>query len=172
MSWEFYVSVAGIIVTVLVSAVGLAYWFGRRVERVERRFERVEGGLDMLRAQLESQLTLIGSLIRILHKRKALDDEEFREIFVAYSKMATARSSPFMEQELRAENPLTREEALRLNSYINKARQGDFFTSEEVEDYNALVRKLEQDRPNDPGVWPLIALGAFLLGLYLAPQEK
>ena len=76
MNWEFYVSVTGIIVTVIGSAVGLSYWFGRR-------FERLQSGLGMLRAQVDSHLTLLGTLIRILHKRKALDDDELREVLTS-----------------------------------------------------------------------------------------
>lgn len=161
MDWQF----VGIIVTVIGSAVGLSYWFGRH-------FERLQSGLGVLRVQVDSHLTLLGTLIRILHKRKALNDEEFREILTSYTNMAAAKFSPFIDRELCGENPLTHEETQRLSLYINKARRGEFFTPAEVEDYNALVRKLEQDRPNDPGVWPLVALGAFLLGLFLASQKK
>jgi hypothetical protein len=160
MDWQF----VGIIVTVIVSAVGLAYWFGRR-------FERLQSGLDAVRTQVDSHLTLLGSLIRILHRRKALDDMELSEILTIYSTMATAKMPAFIERELHSQNPLTDEEARRLNSYINKAQQGEFFTSDEVEDYNALVRRIEQDRPNDASVWPLVALGAFLLGLFLASRK-
>jgi len=161
MDWQF----VGIIVTVIVSAVGLGYWFGRR-------FERLQSGLDAVRTQVDSHLTLLGTLIRILHKRKALDDMELSEILTSYSTMAIAKMPAFIERELHSDNPLTPEEIRRLNSYITKANRGEFFTSAEVAEYNALVKKLEQDRPNDPGVWPLIALGAFLLGLFLASQKK
>jgi len=165
MNWQFYASVAGIIVTVIGSAVVLAYWFGRR-------FERLQNGIGALRVQVDSHLTLLGTLIRILHKRKALDDEEFSEVLASYSKMTAAKIPSFIERELGGGNPLTPEEARRLSSYINKANRGEFFTSTEVEDYNALVRQVEQERPDDPGIWPLVALGAFLLGLFLASQKK
>jgi hypothetical protein len=161
MDWQF----VGIILTVIGSAVVLAYRFGRQ-------FERLQSALGVLRTEVDGQLTLLGTLIRILHKRKALDDDEFREVLTSYSRMATAKVPAFIERELHGQNPLNREEAQRLSLYINKARQGEFFTSDEVEDYTSLVRRLEQDRPNDPGVWPLVALGAFLLGLFLASQRR
>jgi len=161
MDWQF----VGIIVPVIASVVGLGYWFGRR-------FERLQSGLDAVRTQLDSHLTLLGTLIRILHKRKGLDDEEFSEVIASYSRMALAKIPSFIQEEFGGGNPLTPEEVRRLNSYISKANRGEFFTPDEVEHYNALVRKVEQDRPNDPGVWPLVALGAFLLGLFLASQKK
>lgn len=165
MGWQFYVSVAGLFITIIISATALAY-------RLGRHFERLESGLAVLRVQMDSHLTLLGALIRILHKRKSLSDDEFSDVLKSYSMMVTAKASSFIEQELHGGNPLTIEETQRLNNYLGKARQGQFFGSEEVEDYNALVLRVQQDKPNDPDVWPLIALGAFLLGLFLASQKK
>jgi hypothetical protein len=164
MTWQFYASVAGIIVTVLGSAIVVSF-------RVGRLFERLQNGIRALRVQLDSHLTLLGTLIRILHGRKALDDKEFSEVLASYSKMVAAKVPDFIERELGGGNPLTPEEAQRLNSYINKANRGDFFTSTDVEDYNALVKKVERERPNDSDIWPLVALGAFLLGLFLASKK-
>jgi len=74
MSWEFYVAVAGLFVTVIGSAVILAY-------RIGRHFERIESSLSAVRVQIDSHLTLLGTLISILHRRKALSDEEFSAPF-------------------------------------------------------------------------------------------
>ena len=68
-------------------------------------------------------------------------------------------------------NPLSREQVDRLNGYIRKAQQGGMFTVEEVEEYNKLVRVLEEEKPDDPNIWPLLALAAFLLGLYLVNKK-
>lgn len=69
------------------------------------------------------------------------------------------------ERERRAGNLLTPEELQRLQAYVDKARAGQWFTEEEVWDYNRLVSALEREKPTDPGVWPLVALGDFLVGL-------
>lgn len=161
MGWEFYASIGGLFITVVTSAVILSYRFGRHSERVQ-------AGLRALRDQLDGQLTLLGVLIRILHKRKALNDDELQEVLQRYGSIATANAPRFVPTG----NPLSNEEAQRLNYYISKVRRGEFFTSEEVEDYNVLIRQVQQESPNDPGVWPLVALGAFLLGIFLASRNQ
>ena len=161
MGWEFYASIGGLFITVVTSAVILSYRFGCNSERVQ-------AGLRALRDQSDGQLTLLGVLIRILHRRKALDDTELQEVLQRYGSIATANAPTFVPTD----NPLSYDEAQRLNYYISKVRSGDFFTTEEVEDYNALIGQVQQDKPNDPGLWPLAALGAFLLGIFLASSKK
>jgi hypothetical protein len=161
MSWEFYASIGGLFITVITSAVILSYRFGCNSERVQ-------ASLRALRDQLDGQLTLLGVLISILHKRKALDDTELQEVLQRYGSIATAKAPRFVPTG----NPLSNDEAWRLNNYIDKARRGEFFTTGEVEDYNVLIGQAQQDRPNDPGLWPLAALGAFLLGIFLASRKQ
>lgn len=161
MGWQFYVSIGGLFLTIVTSAVILSY-------RLGRHFETIQTALRTLRGQLDNQLTLFGVLLRILHRRKTLDDAELQEVLQTYGNIATAQTPTFAATG----NPLTPEEAQRINYYIDKARRGAFFTAEEAEDYNLLVRRVEQDRPDDPGIWPLIALGAFLLGVFLASKNQ
>lgn len=63
-------------------------------------------------------------------------------------------------------NPVTQEELGRLNHYLAKARGGEFFSTDEVLDYNSLVSELEKHKKGDPSVWPFVALGALLAGLF------
>ncbi len=163
--WQFYTAVGGLFLTVLVSAVGLAYWLGRR-------FEGIRSSLAALHKQVNNHLVLLGTLTRILHRRKALDDQEFQEIIASYSSVTASETAPLISEELRRQNPLTREEVERLDNYMKRAQSGYFFTPDEVRDYNELVATLERDRPNDPSVWPLVALGAFLLGLFIGSQKE
>jgi hypothetical protein len=167
MSWELTVSVIGIFLTVLTGAVILSYRLGCHRRDLKALSDQMQAGFTGLRDQMSGQLTLIGVLISILHKRKALDDAEFQEVIKTYGEMATKNAPTFVPTG----NPLSYDDARRLNNYVDKARRGQFFTSWEVEDYNALIRQVQQDRPNDPGLWPLAALGAFLLGLFLASKK-
>lgn len=143
-------------VGVLVAIIGAAWYLGRKLTRVEH-------GLALQGRTTNGLLALVGQLLQIMHKRKALSDDEFQQLIRSYTDMAQVPSHA---------SPLTPDENERLNSYLAKARSGDFFTAAEVEDYNALVRHLEQERKNDPSVWPLVALGAFLFGLFVASQKK
>lgn len=141
---------------VLVAIVGIPWYLGRKLTRVEHALAlqgRTTNGL----------LALLGQLLQIMHKRQALSDNEFQQLIRSYTDMAQVPSHA---------SPLTPDENQRLNSYLAKARNGDFFTAAEVEDYNSLVRKVEQEKKNDPSVWPLVALGAFLFGLFVASQKK
>ena len=71
----------------------------------------------------------------------------------------------------RSMNPLTVDEAQRFKELVSKARRGEFFTHLEVEEYDRLIRKVQAERPNDASIWPLVALGAFLVGLYLGRRQ-
>lgn len=161
LGWQFYVTISVPFVTLLVLA-----W------RAGRRFGRVDSGLGAIRKQVDSHLTLIGTIIRILHRRKSLDDQEFAEVLRSYSNIVASETASLFSEELQKGNPLTMAEVQRLNAYVQRAQQGDFFIPEEVNDYNALVTRMEQDRPNDPNVWPLVALGAFLLGLFIGVASQ
>lgn len=168
MSWQLAVSMIGIFITVVTTAVVLAYRIGCHRADLKVLHDQMQAGLSGLRAQMDGQLTLLGVLINILHRRKALDDIELKEVLQVYGSVATAKAPRFVPTG----NPLSDDDARRLNNYVDKARRGEFFTSEEVEDYNTLIGQVQQDRPNDPGLWPLAALGAFLLGVFLASQKK
>lgn len=89
-----------------------------------------------------------------------------------YAKMASKGTEAAIERPSSQTNPLTPEEASRLRNYIAKARRGEYFTPAEVEDYNQMVQRMESERPNDPGIWPLLAIGAFLAGLFSGSRKK
>ncbi len=57
----------------------------------------------------------------------------------AYATMAARASEVVLSQELANANPLTRDEAHRLNDYVRRAERGEPFAPEEVENYNATV---------------------------------
>ena len=69
-------------------------------------------------------------------------------------------------------NPLTPEEANHLQEYIDKANKGLPFSYDEINDYYKLVEEAKKDQPKDINPWPLIALGAFLLGLWLGSKKQ
>lgn len=146
----------GLGLTFVGAIIGVPWYLGRKLTRVEN-------GLALQGRTINGLLGLIGQMIEIMHKRASLNDDELRQLISGYTAMAQVPSHA---------SPLTPDESQRLNSYLTKARNGDFFTADEVEDYNSLVRKLEQEKKNDPGVWPLVALGAFLFGLFVASQKK
>lgn len=149
---------------VLVAIIGVPWYLRGLFAKSEVRVGRVEQKLNELIRSSNTLNNLSGTLIHLLHDKKIMDDDDFKNILGSYTKALDV-------QEI-SPNPLSPEELDRLNYYIRKAKNGDFFSAEEVEDYNALVSQLNKERGDDPNVWPLVALGAFLLGLFLASQSK
>ena len=151
-------------------AVATRPWrLGADIQRLEQRLDL---GVKGLRHQSDGLLTLMGTILKVLYGRQALTSDEFSSIIQTHTQMIREGADAALQRETLLGNPLAREEAVRLQGYLDKARRGEFFTPNQVEDYNRLVRRMEQDRPDDPGVWPLVALGAFLLGLFLASKSK
>jgi len=157
----------GDLVTLATLLIGSAFFWWK----LNHRLERVESGLKMLPEIFHGIFSLIGILVNVLHRRKAIDDESFYDIQKHYAQIIEKSLNAVLAREARKGNPLTPEEQQNLRNYIDKIRRGEWLSSAEVDDYNRLVRKLEHEHPNDPGIWPLIALGAFLLGLYLGSQK-
>lgn len=152
------------LIGVLIAIIGVPWYLRGRFARLEVQAGRIELKLNELIRSSNTLNNLSGTLIHLLHDKKIMDDDDFKSILGSYTKALDV-------QEI-SPNPLSPEELARLNSYIRKAQSGDFFSAVEVEDYNALVSELNKERGDDPNVWPLVALGAFLLGLFLASQSK
>lgn len=152
------------VLAAIVAIIGVPWYLRGRFAKLEARFNRVELKLNELIRLSNTLNNLSGTLINLLHDKKIMDDDYFRRIFGSYTMALNV-------QEI-SPNPLNPDELARLNSYIRKAQSGEFFRTDEVEDYNALVTKLSKEKGDDPSVWPLVALGAFLLGLFLASRSK
>lgn len=151
------------IILILVTLITIAVRAERRFNRLESNIGHLRDGLNQAIRQSNGMLGLFGTLIGLLAKREAIAKEDFSNILKDFTVIGhVGEVSP---------NPLDREEVDTLNRYIRKARQGGVFTRPEVEEYNELVRRLEDERPDDPNIWPLISLAAFLLGLYLANRR-
>lgn len=144
----------------------------RRIDDLDRRIDDLVASVQVIGGQVRDLLALFGRVIRILHTKNVMSDEEFHDMFATYAEMASKGTEAAIERLSPQANPLTPEEADRLRYYIAKARRGEYFTQAEVEDYNQIVQRMESERPNDPGIWPLLAIGAFLLGLFSGSRKK
>lgn len=137
-----------------------------RIDGVERRLARVEQHLTFVYRGLLGTLHLFGSLITLLGRKAVLTEDEKEDLTTSVSRLMGG-------VEAMGANPLSPEEMERLRSYVIRAEtKGGPFTAEEVRDYMRLVKKLEAEKPDDPSVYVLLALGAFLLGLVLGGREK
>ena len=167
------------VVAILVAVVGATVYLHTRFSRIDRHFSSLERRIDNVDAavrviggQVRDLLVLVGRMAQILHTKQVMSDDEFHDMFASYAGMASRGTDAAIERLSAQANPLTLQEADRLRNYISKARRGEYFTPSEVEDYNELVQRMEAERPNDPGIWPLLAIGAFLLGLFLGGRKR
>jgi len=126
---------------------------------------------ENLQASVACMVEFMGKMIMMLHKRETLTDKELSEMIQYYTQLASPNLNLALQQAQKKLNPLTPEQANRLQYYINKANQGLSFSYNEINDYRELVEEAKKEQSPDINPWPLIALGAFLLGLWLGSQK-
>ena len=139
---------------------------GGRLDRVESRLGDLAAGVNGLNRQLASMMGLLPAAFSFLHRSKAITDEEYHESVGQFVGQMAQSTESLVDYLARTLNPFTPAEAQRFRELVDKARDGVFFTWEEVEEYDGLINKVQAEHPDDPRIWPLINLGAFLLGLY------
>lgn len=154
--------------TVLVS-------IGRYTRTIEGRLERIDNRLDALSSWAlgfsKEINTFFGVIVQLLSNRQQLSAEELGLVTQSLSSLGEPAVETLFERERLSRNPLAPAELSRLENYYRRAQAVDQLSMAEVDDYNRLVAILERDRPSDPGIWPLIALGAFLVGLKLGQSR-
>ena len=179
---EIIVSVVGVGIVVLLALVGFAWRLSGRFERMEvrldARLESVESrisdlgaGIRSLNQQVAAVVGLLPTAFTFLHRGKVITDEEYHETVGQFTSRISQGTESLVDYLARSSNPLTAEEPSRFRELVNKARRGEFFTRLEAQEYNALIGKVQAERPNDSNIWPLVALGAFLVGLYLGGRQ-
>ena len=125
-----------------------------------------------LAASVAQMNEFMGKMIMMLHKRGALTEEELGLLIQHYTQLASPNLNLALSIAREKENPLTPEEANRLEYYVEKANNGYPFIQEEIDDYSYLVEEARKELSKETNPWPLVALGAFLLGLILGSREK
>lgn len=156
--WLLGSGVIGLFISVLSLIVGaVAAWV-----RINRRLDRMEWSLEQIRVQTNGHLVVTGSLVSALSATGVLQPNDPAALLRSYFELAQIPPIP--------NNPILPEEYSRLKHYLELARQGGPFTPEQVRDYQAIVKKLQQEKPNEPSTWHLGLLwvlcyqGCFWLG--------
>lgn len=68
-------------------------------------------------------------------------------------------------------NPISKEEAMRLQKYVEMARRNDVFSPEEAQDFYNLGELITQERSDDKGAWGILMLAAIVLALYFLVKK-
>lgn len=133
--------------------------------RLSGKIEKLDIKLSSIAKQSNGLLGVMTMVIGFLHESepKIITDKQMSALMKSYAEMARVPET--------SGTPLTEEERARLDNYLAKVHRGELFFPNEVTDYNNLVAELERQRKDDPSVWPLITLGAFLAGLFLASKK-
>lgn len=185
---QIIVAVIGVGVTILVTVASVAWRLGARVERVESqlggwleqaesrigiRLEHIESrvgdlgaGIRSLNEQVAATVTVIPTVFRFLHRSQAITDTEYHESMEQFINRISQGTDSMVDHLTRNVNPLTPDEARSFRELMAKARRGEFFSREEVDEYAVLIRKIQAEHPDDPRIWPLVTLGVFLQGIY------
>ena len=160
-------AVVGAVAGVAALVGGAAIWVfvrGRRFESISRqldsRFESTSKQLESLLHQGNVHLEITGLLVQ----KASLSDDDRAEIMRHYTAMAKLPGAPA--------NPLHDEDQARLDRYVSMARAAEPFTPQQVEDYRRITEKLREEHPSDETLWPLLGLGALLVGLYLLGKNR
>jgi hypothetical protein len=163
---QIILTIVGMGITMLLALSGFAWRLGGRLESIDRRMGEFGAGIRSLNRQMTLIVGFLGNASRFLHRSGAMTDEEYHDSVARRISCATEGTEPYVDHLTESTNPLTRDEVRRLRELVNKAHLGEVFSYEETEEYNKLIRKVQAEHPDDSGVWPLVALGAFLSGLY------
>jgi len=124
-----------------------------------------------LLASVAEMNKFLGKMIMMLHKRDSLTDEELAELINHYTQLALPNLTLALTLARKNNNPLTPEEANKLQFFIDKANRGNSFLLSEINEYQQLVDKARREQSGEINPWPLIALAAFLLGLIIASRQ-
>jgi hypothetical protein len=154
-----FAGIAATFIAVISSTVILV----RHFTKLENKVDRLRDGLNQNIRQSNNVLGLFSTLIGLLSEKGVIDKKDFGKIIKEFS--AIGRISEIHP------NPLTAQETATLNGYIRRAQQGGIFATQEVREYDTLVRRLEQERPNDSDIMALVALAVLLIGLYLLSKD-
>ena len=100
----------------------------------------------------------------IVGRQPGMSDADQQEMVRLYTSLAQIPGPP--------SNPLDPIQRQSYERYVQKAKLGEPFTKEEVEDFRLIAAMLHQEHPNDTGNWALLGLVALLVGLYILGKKE
>jgi len=110
------------------------------------------------------------SLMSVLSKYDAIKKEDLIDIL---SKTSTDSINKTLQSiKGGTGNPISAEEARRLQKYVDRARANDTFTPDEARDFYDLSQRVSQDRSDDKGAWGILLLAAFIFALYFLSRKS
>ncbi len=103
------------------------------------------------------------SLISVLFKSNAINKEDL--VTITTKMNIDSVNKTLHEIKGGTGNPISKEEATRLQKYVEMARRNDVFSPEDAQDFYNLGEIVAQERSDDKGAWGILVLAAIILAL-------
>ena len=145
------------LVTVVTSIATLAYWMGRKFQRLESEVKTVG---EELRDKTNSLLLGFQSYQEFFTELLASDD------VLRAERVQSAKNEPSTMAKMAMADPLAKEEVERLEELLRK----DELTLEEALELREIARKVVREYGNYAEAWKLHAYASLMVGL--AGSEK
>jgi hypothetical protein len=121
MSIEIIAGFAGVIATVIISSVSLAYWLGKKFSEIDNRFKLIDVRFERLERRLdafgECAKGLYLTLVDFMTLKKLFTDDERRYLLGEVERLST-----FYEVTSRA-NPLKPEEIKFIKEVVREVKE-------------------------------------------------
>lgn len=154
----------------IVTIVGAAVWIVRTLGRLESRIERIELRIGTVEYQNRALLKAFPQLISSLMAGGQVTPQQGSNL------IATALDTPSITELLSqikpTPNPLPLEDLNRLRNYVQRLKQGEWFTRQEAQDFHRLADTVSREYPSNEGSWLLFLVGGLVLGFILADSKK
>ncbi|MGC9021387.1 MAG: hypothetical protein ACP5KE_09300 [Candidatus Methanodesulfokora sp.] len=160
----------GNILTIVISVGSLAYWLGRKFARIDERFKLIDERFKMVDerfSRIDERFKLIDERIDSIIRATTSQMEFFTE-FLGFRKVIEERDVTFIVSQLHRissvhlANPLTKEEAKRLDELLDKKE----LTLEEADELREIARRLVREHGHeDETVWKLLIYASIMRGI-------
>lgn len=138
---------------------------------IRRTRERLTVGLRQIRGDLKALFKYLEVQGTVLAKAGLIKPDEQVEFIRTFVATHTSDIDRAVKAAEGMTNPLTKEDVSRLRQYTDMLRQGDPFTPEQAQDFHRIAHVLQEERADEPSTAFLLALAAFVLGVYLGPKS-
>lgn len=162
------------IIALFVGVLVYIYKHARTMKGYEDKLKELGKRLDTLAAVQKSFIDafqkIFLALITSLTRSDVIKKEDYSKLLKVFTD-SLGESYKIAMPPLEGVNPLSEDEKRRLREYAERARRGERFSRSDAEDFYNLSKKLSEEKGSDAGVWILLLLAAFILGLILGSKD-
>lgn len=149
----------GFVGAVVLATLGFTWSINAQMHRLARAVDHVRGSARAVGAQTEGLTRTVVYVLFGMTEAGIIPVSQLRTVLTSFN----GAFSNAVAAELIAGNPLTPDEAVRLERYRAEVmQQGRLLSGDEAADLGALLAKLVREKPTNPEVWQMDFLGRLL----------